>query len=196
MKKKKLLLSIACLSLFLSGCSAPPQTTTDGKEWQESWTAIGGNIGIDAPDQLTLLDVKEELAADGLYYATWVDGNSVPYENSDGDTVDLYDAQLYFLASETTSEKSAQENCSTWLAAAKATYDVLSETAITCNGQPYTLITYNCVGEDTPYDRGVSAFGTCGVNAVCIELTCLENYKEDLSSLLTRFLDGCHFSAD
>ena len=85
------------------------------------------SIGVEAPETLTFLENNEALAAEGLYYATWVDGNSVPYENSDGDTIELYDAQLYFLAGEAPDKDAAQEDCLTWLAAAKENYDVHSE---------------------------------------------------------------------
>lgn len=155
----------------------------------------GTGMGIDAPGELTLLDSKEALAADGLYYATWGAGNSVPYENSDGDSVDLYDAQLYLLVSETNTSKNAEKSCQTWLASAEDNYEVLTKEAITCNGQPYTVITYNCIGEDTPYDRGISALGACGATAVCAELTCTKDYGGDLMGLLTKFLDGCHYRA-
>lgn len=190
---KKQLLILLCLLSLLGGCASVPKTTADGQAWQDDWTQIGRNIGVEAPAQLTLLDNKGELAADGLYYATWVTGESVPYENSDGETIDLYDAQLYFLASESSNETAAQENCSLWLAAAKEQYAVLTEDTINCNGQTYTIITYQCTGEDNPYDRGVSAFGTCGVNAVCVEFTCIESCKEDLTSILTELLNGCHY---
>lgn len=195
MKKIKLLLFVFLVLIF-TGCTSRPQTTTDGKKWSDDWINIGRNIGVDAPKQLTLLDNKETLAADGLYYATWTDGNAAPYENSDGDTIDLYDAQLYFLASEASNEKAALEACNSWLTAAKENYEIISEHTVTCNGHSYALITYNCVGEDTPYARGVSAFGACGVNAVCVEFTCLENYEKDLEPILTKLLDGCHYRAD
>ena len=64
----------------------------------------------------------------------------------------------------------------------------LPEDTITCNGHSYTLISYRCVSENTPYDRGVSAFGTCGSTAICAEFTCLENYEGDLESTLTEFV--------
>lgn len=193
---KKYLLILTCLLFLLTGCSASPESTANHPDWKSTWTKIGNNIAIDAPKELTLLDQKEALAAEGLYYATWTAGSSVPYENSDGETIDLYDAQLYFLASESTKETSAQQNCSAWLAAAKENYDVQAEDIITCNGHSYTLITYRCVSENTPYDRGVSAFGTCGNIAVCAEFTCVENYSGDLESILTQVLDGCHYSTD
>ena len=95
---KKYLPTFAFLLLLLAGCSSSP-ATADTPKWEEDWTRIGNYIAVDAPEELTLSDNKETLAADGLYYATWVTGSSVPYENSDGETIDLYDAQLYFLAS-------------------------------------------------------------------------------------------------
>ncbi len=193
-KKNKLFSIFLCLLLSLTACSSRPTETVDGQKWQENWTQIGNILGIDAPEQLTLLDNKEALAADGLYYATWVTGNSTPYENSDGNTIDLYDAQLYLLASETNDEESAIKNCQTWLSSAEDNYEIQSKDTITCNGQTYTLISYNCVSEDTPYDRGVSALGVCGTSAVCAELTCVESYSEDLTPLLTEFLNNCHYN--
>lgn len=195
MKEKKLLFPI-CLFLLLTGCASAPQTAADGQKWMDEWTMIGTSIGIDAPEQLTFLDSKEALAADGLYYATWVTGSCVPYENSDGDIIDLYDAQLYLLTNEAISEGKAKSSCNTWLSAAKENYEVHTENTEDFNGQAYTLITYDCTNEANPYDRGVSAFGVCGTTAVCAEFTCLENYTEDPETLLAEFLENCHFKAD
>jgi len=196
MTKKRNLPLLLCLIFFLTGCASKPQSTKDGQRWSDDWTAIGTSVGVEAPPQLTLLDSKETLAADGLYYATWTAGNSVPYENSDGDTIDLYDAQLYFLTNEAASEKKAKTSCEAWLSAAKDNYEVHTEDMVSYGGQSYTLITYNCTNEDNPYERGVSAFAICGTTAVCAELVCLENYTEDLEALMAKFLNGCHFRAD
>lgn len=195
MKKSKIFPLLLAAAL-LSGCTPSQKITVDGQPWQEDWISIGRNIGIEAQEQLRFLENKEALAADGLYYATWVDGDSIPYENSDGDTVDLYDAQLYFLASESPNEDSARENCAAWLSAAKENYDVHSEEKINCSGQEYIMITYDCISDTTPYDRGISAFGTIRNSAVCVELTCLEDYNEELEPILTGFLDGCHYRAE
>lgn len=185
-----------CLISLLTGCSSAPQTAADGQSWQDDWLKIGTSVGVDTPEQLSLLENKEALAADGLYYAAWVAGSSVPYENNDGDVIDLYDAQLYFLTNETASGETAAASCNAWLSAAKENYEVQTEDTVTLNGQPYTLLTYTCTGEDNPYERGVSAFGVSGSTAVCAEFTCLEGYAEDLETILTKFLNGCHFKAD
>lgn len=189
MKKLKFF-PVLCIMILLCGCTP---FTTDNSLVQDGQVHIGRSIHIDPPKQLTFCESNDVLAADGLYYATWTDGNSVPYKNSDGDTVDLYDAQLYFLASECPDAKKAEENSNSWLLAAKENYQVYSEKTITCNDHSYTVISYTCTGDTTPYDHGISAFATCGTDAVCIELTCIEGYTEDLEPILTEFLNGCHF---
>lgn len=162
----------------------------------DAGTVIVGNtleVG-DFDERMTLLDNKDALAAEGLYYATWAMGEPQPYENSEGDTVDLYDVQLYLLLSESKEQKTAQENMEKWLAAAKANYEVLKEEELTYHGKTYTLISYQCVNEDNPYARGISAFCTTGNSAFCAELTCMESFNEDLNGLMADFLENCNWS--
>lgn len=194
--KKSRFFPIICILILLTGCTAPVPSGTEEPALQDGQIHIGKNIRIDKPEDLILLDYKDALAADGLYYATWVDGNSSPYVNSDGENVELYDAQLYFLASESPGEDTAEKDCAAWLTTAKENYDIYSEKKITCNDQTYTLIAYNCVGDTNPYDHGMSVFGTCGAYAVCIEFTCLESYDMELEPILTEFLNGCHYGAN
>lgn len=144
-------------------------------------------------DRLTLLDSKDVLAANGLYYATWVIGNPEEYVNSEGETVDLYDVQLYLLLGEHKSGGEAVKDMAKWLDAAKTNYEILEEEEIICNGLPYNLLTYNCINEDNPYDRGISAFGVCDSTSVCIEMTCREGLEEDLKTILIPFLENCSY---
>lgn len=196
MNIRKFFLLAVGTALLLTGCAASaPKTAADGQTWSEDWVMVGNRLGIEAPEGLSLLGNKDILAAEGLYYATWTKGDSVPYENDDGDTVDLYDAQIYLLAGESRSAEKAQDNMETWLAAAKGNYDVTSEKTVTCNGQEYTLLTYTITKEDSPYERGVSALGCCNTEAVCVELTCVKSFEEDLEPILTGFLEGCHYAA-
>lgn len=179
MKKWKLMPAVLCILTMLTGCSPDLSETAAAVQVDGDVIRVGTQLEIEKPDDsLSLLDNKEALAADGLYYAAWSMGDAAPYENSDGDTVDLYDAQ---------------EARSSWLDAARQNYEVSKEEEITCNGQSYTCLHYKCVSEDNPYDRGVSAFAVSGKNAVCIELTCQEAFEGDLQSILTGFLDGCHY---
>lgn len=192
MKKLRFFL-LLCISLSLTGCApniSPAEQQPDGA------VHMGKVLRVEPPAQLTLSESNDALAAEGLYYATWVDGDSVPYENSDNETIELYDAQLYLLAGEAPDSQTAQSDCDAWLAAARENYEVYAEDTIICNGQSYTLISYNCTGDTTPYNRGISVFGVHDTVAVCIELTCLEHYSKELEPILTEFLNGCHYSTD
>lgn len=194
--------SIAAIAMLpmLIGCSVLPSMTDTTEEIQGSSqtktgpVTVGSHLTVQNTDErLTLLDNMDALSADGLYYASWVSGEPTPYENSDGDTVDLYDAQLYLLLGESKSSEAARENMETWLDAGRTNYDVSAEENIDCNGQSYLVITYDVKNPDNPYARGISAFGVYENTAICVELTCQENYTQDLEGMLTDFLDGCTY---
>lgn len=194
--KRNYLICALCMILLLTltGCSASSKTPADTGSEVSGDITLGNCLTIrDVDSRLVLLSNLDTLAADGLYYASWVIGDAVPYENSEGDTVDLYDATLYLLLGEYKSAQTAQNNMETWLTTAKENYTVISEEELTCNGQTYTLITYDFTSEGNPYARGISAFGTYEDSAVCIELTCQEQFEEDLHSILTGFLECCTF---
>lgn len=196
--KFKFLLCILSILIMLTGCSAslfPEEEKED--TWANSGSiTIGHCLTIQNKDnQFSLLDNIDVLSAEGLYYATWATGSREPYVNSEGDTVDLYDAHLYLLLGEYPDSNKAQNNMNKWLDTGKTNYEILKEEDTVCNGQTYHLITYNCISEDNPYDRGISAFGVCHDNAVCIELTCLENFGQDLRTIMINFLNNCTYSA-
>ncbi len=190
------------LTLFtvfaLTGCASASALSSPAEslDVDAEYVTIGHYLTVDNTDsRLTLLSNMDALSADGLYYAAWTMGGSEPYENSDGDTVDLYDAQLYFLLGEFKDAETAQNNLNTWLSAGRTNYEILSEENVTCNGQDYLLITYQFIHEDNPYVRGISAFGVFGNHAACIELTCREGFDEDLKTILIDFLNGCTYDA-
>lgn len=178
--------------VILTGCSLSSQETaiTDLDHLK-----IGSSLTIEEIDsRFVLLDNKETLAADGLYYTSWGIGNSKDYTNSDGNIVDLYDAQLYLLLKENRNEKNAKDNIDTWISAAKTNYEILKEEEISCNENSYSLMIYNCKNADNPYAKGISAFGVFNNSSVCIELTCQENFQEDLKTILTNFLNHCSYN--
>lgn len=196
--KLKFSICILVVSALLGGCSSSLLTKEPLNDtWSDSgYAQIGHNLTIENSDnRFTLLENRDTLSSEGLYYATWTIGDSVPFENSDGDTVDLYDAHLYLLLGEYRSSDHALENMEKWLTAGKNNYEVLTEEEITCNNQTYTMISYRFAGTDNPYDRGVSVFGACNKNAVCVELTCRENFTEDLKAVIIPFLEHCTFEA-
>lgn len=198
--KIKIFLWISCFTLMLTGCSSLSLLQEDKEKdtWADSgYITVGGSLTINNTDnRLTLLNNMDALSADGLYYASWAIGDSEPYENSDGDVIDLYDAQLYLLLGEFPDSEKARNGMDKWLTAGKTNYEILDEEEITCIGQTYSLITYNFISEDNPYDHGISAFGVCGNHAVCIELTCQKAFDGDLRDILIHFLDSCTYSAE
>ncbi len=194
--KQYIALLFSSSSILLTACSAStPEKDLGGVAWSDSWIRVGTIMGVETPESFTLLDNKEALAADGLFYASWTDGDSRPYVNSDDETVNLYDAQLYLLVSECDSSEQAQINCDNWQSAARENYLVYNQETKAMAGQSYTLLFYHCNPDSSPYDHGVSAFAVIGENAVCAELTCLDTYSEDLNDLLKTFLEGCHYAA-
>ena len=191
----KYIACILCITAFLTGCSFLPSLSEDNTVTDSEYVTVGRRLTIHNTDtRLALLENKDTLSADGLYYAAWTSGSSEPYENSDGDTVDLYDAHLYLLMGEFKNSDAARKNMENWLAAGQTNYDVTDEAAITCNGQSYTAITYNFQNKENPYSRGISAFGVYENIAICVELTCREDYQEDLQEMLTDFLNNSTYN--
>lgn len=200
--KLNYILCLLCIAIFsLAGyiylSSSPMEKKMEDTWADHGFLKIGKHLTIQNADNvLTLLDSKDVLSASGLYYASWTMGSSEIFENSEGETVDLYDTQLYLVLEEHKSGKEAEKNMTKWLEAARGNYQILTEEEITCNGQPYFLITYTCPGDQNPYDRGVSVFGVRDDIAVCMELTCMENFHEDILSVLTNFLKHCSYAGD
>lgn len=197
----KYLLCVLCIALFsLAGyyfISSPMEQTKEDTWANSGFLKIGRSLTIQNTDNtLTLLDNRDVLSANGLYYATWTMGESEPYVNSEGKTVDLYDLQLYLILSEHKNTAEASNDMTKWIDLGKNNYEVLTEEEIVCNGQSYLLITYNCVSKDNPYDRGVSAFGVHGNDAMCFELTCRKDFEGDLKNILVSFLDNCTYGGD
>ena len=192
---------LSCLLLLLTGCSSGAPVEKEMAPGDSAYTAIGSRLEIQNLDSaFTLRENMDTLSADGLYYASWSMGNAVPYVNSEGENGELYDAQLHLLLGEVQEPEKAREIRDTWLEAAKTNYIVTNEELITCNEQAYTLLTYDSIGSDSPHDHGLSAFGAFYDNAVCVELTWLEEYAEesswDFKTVLLDFLNCCSYKED
>ena len=181
--------------MTVTGCSSLPSVIEKEPIENTAFLKVGRYLDVNNTNEnLILYDYKEALAGDGLYYASWRIGDAMPYKNSDGDIVDLYDAQLYLLLGEFTSNEKAQDNRNEWIEKAKNNYEISVEEETIYNEHPYLIITYTFPGENNPYSRGVSAFGIYENSAVCIELTCQENFAGDLQAILTEFLENCTYN--
>lgn len=187
--KLRYLFFLLCSALTLCGCSMFSSSPDNAAQ-----ITIGSSLEIDNTDSSrTLLDNMDALATDGLYYAAWGIGENEPYENSDGKTVKLYDAQIYLLLEECKSSAAAQHSMDSWLDTGRTNYDVSEETEAAYNGQTYTKLTYRFKGEDSPYAHGISVFLVSGSSAVCVELTCRDRFADDPETVLTDFLNSCTY---
>lgn len=194
---RRICIPVLCLFLLLAGtsCTAAPTVTQDGQDWSDEWITVGTTLGIEPPGNgLTLLDNKDALAGSNLYYAAWTVGDKTDYTNKDGETVDLYEAQLYLLLSDCEDEASAQDSAEQWTAMQTESYSVTETQTITCAGQDFTLLIYDGTGADNPYQFGVSAFGVYQNHAINAELTCQDSFQGDALELLTQFLNGIHYA--
>ena len=153
---------------------------------------MGSTLVAPAPqDDFVLLDNKDILSANGLYYASWVNGDAQPYENSDGKTVDLYDAQLTLVVQENKTEDKAASAVEGWQTLAQQNYDISDTKTLTAAGQEYTVIQFTYQNESNPYATGVAAFAQRGTSAIEWELSCQDSYSGDALAVLTDFLNGC-----
>jgi len=194
MKKLAAVLTAVCLTL--GGCAAnPPEKAADGSDWQEEWVTVGGVMGIDSPEGMSLQDNNDTLAADGMYYASWTMGNPIPSTNAEGEEIQLYDAQIYLLLAGYPTESAAQSAVEEWLSMAEERYLVDSTKNQDYNGGNFTVMDYSFLSETNPYPRGASAFGIYGNYAITVELSCGEGFQKDALDCLENFLENCHYSA-
>lgn len=194
--KKNLLCVMLCIALLcLSGCgSKGPTTAADGTPWDDAWIMVGSKIGAEDPGaDFTLRDMK---GAKGLFFTSWSVGEARPYTNAQGEETDVYDAQLVLLVQEVSTPELAQTSVDEWLALAEDAYTVTATTQQTLGGQAFTVLTYDFPADTGSYARGASAFAIYETCAVSAEFACQDSFEGDAESVLTDFLEHCHYAAD
>lgn len=188
-----LVIALALAAVLCTGCGVKEEELKSDPLVNEDGTApVGNTLTAPAPqDDFVLLDNKDILSANGLYYASWVSGEAQPYENSDGETVDLYDAQLTLVVQENKTEEKAASAVSGWKELAQQNYRISDTRILTAAGQEYTVIRFDYLSEDNPYAAGVAAFAQRGTSAIEWELSCQDSYAGDGLEVMTDFLNGC-----
>lgn len=193
---KRILFPLLLAALIcLTACQPIPTATSDGGSWDDDWITIGGIVGVDTPTGIDPLENSDTLSLQGMYYATWSIGASEPYTNEDGNDVQLYDAQIYFLLAGYDTAEKAGENAVEWQSMADERYTVSETLTQTCGGQEFTVLAYSFDSDTNPYANGVSAFGIYRNYAISVELSCREGFTGDPLEILTDFLNHCHYSA-
>ena len=85
MKRNGLFVLVLALAAVLcTGCGVKDEDLKSDPLVNADGTApVGSTLVAPAPqDDFVLLDNKDILSANGLYYASWVNGDAQPYENS------------------------------------------------------------------------------------------------------------------
>ena len=196
MKRKWLcVVALALAAVLCTGCGVKDEDLKSEPLVNADGTApVGKTLVAPAPPEgFTLLDNKDILAANGLYYASWVSGDPQPYENSEGKTVDLYDAQLTLVVQENKTEDKAASAVEGWQTLAQQNYDISDTQTLTAAGQEYTVIQFTYQDESNPYASGVAAFAQRGTSAIEWELSCQDSYSGDALKVLTDFLNSCTY---
>ena len=87
---KRFTVCLLALCLLLSGCAkTAPEKAADGAAWDESWTTLGGVLGVEEPGHdLELRDNNEALSVTDMYLASWTIGEGAPYVNDGRRTAD------------------------------------------------------------------------------------------------------------
>ena len=138
MKRNGLFVLVLALAAVLcTGCGVKDEDLKSDPLVNADGTApVGSTLVAPAPqDDFVLLDNKDILSANGLYYASWVNGDAQPYENSEGKTVDLYDAQLTLVVQENKTEDKAASAVEGWQTLAQQNYDISNTQTLTAAGQ-------------------------------------------------------------
>lgn len=194
--KRKIFALLLAACVCLAGCGQPvPVKAADGLDWDEGWVNVGNVVGVDTPGGLTLRENMDVLSTRGMYYATWSMGEASPYTNADGEEAEIYDGQLYLLLAGYDKAEKARDTAAEWLEMASERYQVENaSTDSRCNGQTYSIVTYDCASDTNPYARGASAFGVYRNYAISVELQCQEMSGIDLRAVLAGFLANCHYA--
>lgn len=193
MKTKKLQQlagAILAFALLLAGCSEQPKTDHLGNPWQESWQDVGGTLGVEAPEELTFLEVNDSLALSGISYASWYAGEKTQYENSEGVSGDLYDVQVYLLLQNCSNAENAAETMEKWRTM-ESNYYSMTETEAYAGFQCCSLVPL----DESPYGAGYLALLTFDRYALSVELMVRDGFAPETPSeeLFADFLSGIHF---
>lgn len=200
-KKLKIWICVICVALLSMGGYYYLSLQVE-KQQEDIWAdfgllKIGSDLTVYNKDnRLSLLEIKDVLSADGLYYASWTMGEPETGGSGNEGNTGLRDTRIYLVVGEHKSSEEAGADMAKWLDAAREKYEVLTEEEISCDGQAYSLITYHWTDEEETGGRGMSAFGVHDSTAVCIELICGESFAEDPEAVLIPFLENCVYGGE
>ena len=189
--KKRIFALCLIVSLLLAGCSLPepPDTAADGTPWSDDWTTLGAVLGVENVDGWRLLRNEDVLAAEGMYFASWVMGESAL--NAEGESV--YPAQVFLVLSECETAADTERLITEWLALVSENYTAEAPQTLDHKLGSFTLIPYRC-DDNSTFARGISCVGVVGNRAVNLEVSCMEDVELDPEGTIIEYLNGFHFA--
>ena len=190
MKKTLIFLLISAL-LVLTGCARAPEEDPH-PEWDEAWTRFGDVVAAETIEGFTLNETNDVMSIAGLWYATWTVGEGEEIVNSQGRDAVVYDAQIYLLLKEGSTERGAEADIADWIHREKEAYET-TESSVTIGEKEYLLLHLESSSEGNPYHHGDAAFMISGANIVVAELLAKEDFEGDTQAILLDFLNHLHY---
>lgn len=197
MKKLRRIIALTLiLALLLSGCMGQgfikhPDTMADGTAWDDTWTNMGGRLGVEQPEgDFQLLTTNGTLEGLDIQYATWVCGQETQI---DKDTY-VYDGQIYLMTEICDDAEQAAATLQEWYSRIGADLEITSRETVTVDGAAYELLCYDCLAADSHFARGVTALWTYGDLMLVVDIACVEGLELDLTGIMERFISGIHYA--
>ncbi len=195
MNKQRRFLTLV-LALMLCGCMGSgmiknPKTMADGSAWDDSWTNVGGRLGVEAPGgAFALLTSNGRLEGLALHYATWVCGT----EQKVAKDTYVYDGQIYLMTESCGTPEAAAETLAEWRGKLDTDFSVTDERSFTAGDVEFTLVFYDCLAEDSHFSRGVTALGRWQDLVIVTDIGCVEGLELNLEQTMENFLLGIHYA--
>lgn len=189
--KKAICVFLLLFALLLSGCGQKDLHP----EWEDTgWTRFGDLLAAETPENFYLGEYNDALSVNGIWNAVWNCGQEPEMITNDrGEEAAVYDAQIYLVLKECSSEDEAQADMADWIGREAQSYETGESREIEAAGQRWSCRVLLSAGAENPYSRGASAFAVRGKTALCAELLCGEGFEGDPEAILEQFLIGFHY---
>lgn len=196
MKKLTAIILCAALMLTLTGCLGDgsvkkPSVMADGTRWDNSWTGMGGYLGVEQPEgDFLQLTSNGDLDGVDLHYATWIAGEETELE----DGAYAYDCQLYLMTEDCGISEDAMDTLQLWREQIGEGFSVTEERTFSANGVDFTLVFYDCLEADSHFASGVTAMGVWKSIVIVADLGKTADFDLDLAATIEDFLNGFHYA--
>lgn len=194
MKKRIVFALVLALCLTLTGCMDkgmidPPETLSDGTEWDRAWVNMAGRVGVETPEGFELLTTNGTLENMAIQYATWVRGEETKIDRN----TYIYEGQVYLMTELCATDQEAERTRGEWYGQFGDTLRITHRETVTVDGAEIELLYYDCTEADTHFSRGVCAIWRHREMVLVADIACADSLVLDLTKTVTDFLSGFHY---